>query len=145
MCKIGDFGYMKNMLDSYWGEMIRLGATTIWEEFDPTKKGIEHYEMYGGKYEKSLCHAWGASPIYLLGKYALGVKPTKPGYKEYIVCPHDVGLGAFKGSVPTKNGNIYVSFDGKKAEVVSEIDGGTLILGDKKYPIKKGMPLVAEL
>ena len=145
MCKIGDFGYMKNMLDSYWGEMIRLGATTIWEEFDPTKKGIEHYEMYGGKYEKSLCHAWGASPIYLLGKYALGVKPTKPGYKEYTVCPSDIGLGAFKGSVPTKNGNISVSFDGKKAEVVSEIDGGTLILGDKKYPIKKGEKLIATI
>ena len=145
MCKIGDYAYMKNMLNSYWGEMIRLGATTIWEEFDPTKKGIEHYEMYGGKYEKSLCHAWGASPIYLLGKYALGVKPTKAGYKEYTVCPQDVGLGNFKGTVPTKNGNIYVSFDGKKAEVVSEIDGGTLILGGKEYPIKKGEKLIAQI
>lgn len=145
MCKIGDYAYMKNMLNSYWGEMIRLGATTIWEEFDPNKKGIEHYEMYGGKYEKSLCHAWGASPIYLLGKYALGVKPTKAGYKEYTVCPQDVGLGNFKGTVPTKNGNIYVSFDGKKAEVVSEIDGGTLILGGKEYPIKKGEKLIAQI
>ncbi len=145
MCKIGDFGYMKGMLDSYWGEMIRLGATTIWEEFDPTKKGIEHYEMYGGKYEKSLCHAWGASPIYLLGKYALGVQPTEAGYKKYEVCPHDIGIGKINGTVPTPNGSVQVTFDGKICEVVSEIDGGTLILGDKKYPIIKGEKLVVAI
>ena len=145
MCKIGNYKYMTDMLNSYWGEMLRLGATTIWEEFDPTKKGIEHYEMYGGKYEKSLCHAWGASPIYLLGKYALGVMPTNAGYKTYEVAPKDMGLGKISGTVPTKNGNVFVSFDGKTAEVVSEIDGGTLILGDKKYPIIKGTPLVVEL
>lgn len=145
MCKIGNYKYMTDMLNSYWGEMIRLGATTIWEEFDPTKKGIEHYEMYGGKYEKSLCHAWGASPIYLLGKYALGVVPTSAGYKTYEVCPQDVGVGGFSGTVPTENGNVFVSFDGKTAEVVSEIDGGTLILGNKKYPIIKGERLIAKI
>lgn len=145
MCKIGNYKYMTDMLNSYWGEMIRLGATTVWEEFDPTKKGIEHYEMYGGKYEKSLCHAWGASPIYLLGKYALGVVPTSPGYKTYEVAPKDVGIGKFSGTVPTENGNVFVSFDGKTAEVVSEIDGGTLILGNKKYPIIKGERLVAKI
>jgi len=25
--------------------------------------------MYGRKYGKSLCHAWGAAPLYLLGRY----------------------------------------------------------------------------
>ena len=27
---------------------------------------------------KSLCHAWGASPIYLLGKYYLVIRPLTP-------------------------------------------------------------------
>lgn len=145
MCKIGNYEYMTDMLNSYWGEMLRLGATTIWEEFDPTKKGIEHYEMYGGKYEKSLCHAWGASPIYLLGKYALGVKPTSAGYKSYEVKPNLMTFGKIDGTVPTPNGNVFVCLDKKKCEVVSEIDGGTLILGNKKYPIKKGEKLTVEL
>ncbi len=145
MCKIGNYEYMTNMLHSYWGEMLRLGATTIWEEFDPTKKGIEHYEMYGGKYEKSLCHAWGASPIYLLGKYALGVKPTDVGYKSYEVKPSLMSFGKIEGAVPTPCGNIYVSLDKERCEVVSEIDGGTLILGEKEYPIKKGEKIVVEL
>lgn len=41
--------------------------------------------MYGRKFGKSLCHAWGASPIYLLGKYYLGIKPTSAGYATYLV------------------------------------------------------------
>lgn len=145
MCQIGNFKYMTDMLDSYWGEMIRLGATTIWEEFDPTKKGIEHYEMYGGKYEKSLCHAWGASPIYLLGKYALGVRPTSAGYKTYEVKPSTMCFGKISGTVPTPNGDIFVSLDKEKCEVFSPLDGGTLILGDKKYEIKKNEKLTVNL
>ena len=145
MCKIGNFKYMTDMLDSYWLEMLRLGATTIWEEFDPTKKGTEHYEMYGGKYEKSLCHAWGASPIYLLGKYALGVKPTKAGYTAYEVKPNLMCFGEICGTAPTPKGDIFVSLDNKRCEVLSPLDGGTLILGDKKYEIKKNEKLTVNL
>ena len=97
--------------------------------------------MYGGRYEKSLCHAWGASPIYLLGKYALGVKPTSPGYATFEVKPSTMCFGEISGTVPTQNGNIFVSLDIKKCEVVSEIDGGTLILDGKKYTIPKGEKL----
>lgn len=144
MCKIGDFKYMTDMLDSYWGGMLRLGATTIWEEFDPKKKGIEHYEMYGGKYEKSLCHAWGASPIYLLGKYALGVKPTAPGYEKYEVRPNKMAfIGDFEGKVPCPAGEIFVRVTPDGVTVKSPIDGGTLILPSGSYKIEKNKELFA--
>ncbi len=141
MCHIGDFEYMTNMLNSYWGGMLRLGATTIWEEFDPTKSGIEHYEMYGGKYEKSLCHAWGASPIYLLGKYALGVYPTDVGYSKFEVKPNLMCFKHFCGTVPTPDGTVTVKMDKNQVSVFSEIEGGTLILGEKKILIPKGEDL----
>ncbi|MBP3495575.1 MAG: alpha-rhamnosidase [Clostridia bacterium] len=141
MCKIGDYEYMTKMLNSYWGAMLELGATTIWEEFDPTKKGIEHYEMYGGKYEKSLCHAWGASPIYLLGKYCLGVEPTGAGYSTYTVKPNLMCFNEIEGKVPLNNGEIYVKANKKEIEVLSPIDGGLLIIGENKYEIKKNEPL----
>lgn len=144
MCHIGDFEYMTNMLNSYWGGMLRLGATTIWEEFDPTKSGIEHYEMYGGKYEKSLCHAWGASPIYLLGKYALGVSPTDVGYSKYEVKPNLMSFKHFCGTVPTPNGTVTVKMDENSVSVLSGIDGGTLILGEEKYEIPKGKELIVQ-
>ena len=145
MCSIGDFKYMTDMLSSYWGGMLRLGATTIWEEFDPTKNGIEHYEMYGGKYEKSLCHAWGASPIYLLGKYALGVYPTDVGYSKYEVKPNLMSFKHFKGAVPTPNGTVTVEMNADHVTVLSKIDGGTLVLGEKKYSIEKGKELTVAL
>ena len=145
MCQIGDFGYMTNMLNSYWGGMLRLGATTIWEEFDPTKKGIEHYEMYGGKYEKSLCHAWGASPIYLLGKYALGVYPTDVGYSKFEVKPNLMSFKHFRGTVPTPRGTVTVAMDESKITVLSEAEGGFLVIGNKKLPIPKNEELTVKL
>ena len=76
MGKIGHFDFIENVIKTYWKGMLDLGATTVWEEYNPNLSGAQHYEMYGNKYGKSLCHAWGASPIYLLGKYYLGVTPT---------------------------------------------------------------------
>jgi hypothetical protein len=69
--------------------------------------------MYGRPYGKSLCHAWGASPIYLLGKYFLGVQPTKPGYADYEVHPHLGGLDWIEGCVPTPRGMIHVYADSR--------------------------------
>ena len=85
--KLGDLDTIWETLHSYWGGMIERGAVTFWELFDPAQEGIEQYGMYGDPFGKSLCHAWGASPIYLIGKYFLGVRPTSPGYKTYEVKP----------------------------------------------------------
>jgi hypothetical protein len=71
----------------YWGGMLHEGATSFWEKYNPEETGTQHLAMYGRPYGKSLCHAWGASPIYLIGKYYLGVQPTKPGYEDYLVKP----------------------------------------------------------
>ncbi len=145
MCQLGDFKYLDNMLSDYWGGMMRLGATTIWEEFDPTKNGIEHYKMYGGKYEKSLCHAWGASPIYLLGKYALGVKPTGVGYSSYEVKPNLMSFNEFEGKVPTPMGEIYVKVTKEQISVLSPLENGTLIYNNKKHKIKKNEMLTINI
>jgi hypothetical protein len=72
LCALGEQKFVLDEMKSYWGGMLKLGATSFWEEYNPTKSGAEHYAMYGRPFGKSLCHAWGASPIYLLGKYYLG-------------------------------------------------------------------------
>ena len=85
--KLGDLDKIWKTIHEYWGGMIGRGAVTFWELFDPKQEGREQYGMYGDPFGKSLCHAWGASPIYLIGKYFLGVRPTSPGYKTYEVKP----------------------------------------------------------
>lgn len=90
---MGELPRVLKEMDGYWGEMIRLGATSIWESFDPRETGAEHYNMYDRKFAKSLCHAWGASPIYLLGKYFLGVDARADGY---TVSPRWAGSGGWR-------------------------------------------------
>ena len=79
-CMAGNKELLEKSLREYYGGMLKLGATTLYEEYDPSMKGAEHYAMYGHPYQKSLCHAWSASPIYLLGAYRLGVRNTGIAY-----------------------------------------------------------------
>ena len=142
MCRIGEFGYVSDMIRSYWGGMLDLGATTIWEAYDPkVENPADHYAMYGQKYGKSLCHAWGASPIYLYGRYALGVYPTGVGFETFSVEPHDMGVGKFSGRVPTdeRGGYVDVSFDGEKFTVKTNRAGGTLKVKNKALPLTPGV------
>jgi hypothetical protein len=118
-------GYQSKVLDEmkdYWGGMLKEGATTFWEKYNPTEKGTQHLAMYGRPYGKSLCHAWGASPVYLFGKYYLGVKPLKAGYKEYEVRPVLGGLQWLRGAVPTPFGLIHVFMDQQTLTVSIEGD-----------------------
>ena len=141
LCKLGELETMQSLIDSYWGGMLRLGATTIWEQYDPNEKGAEHYAMYGDKYGKSLCHAWGSGPIYLLGRYCLGVYPTDIGYRTFTVAPN---LGKYKemqGSVPILNGRVDVEVKDGHLRVSATRPGGTLLFGGKSYDIPANEPL----
>lgn len=122
-------------MKAYWGGMLREGATSFWEKYNPEEKGTQHLAMYGRPYGKSLCHAWGASPIYLIGKYFLGVRPTKPGYEEYEVHPALGGLKWMEGDVPTPFGKIHVKMNTHEISVQSDGGHGTLIIGDQQISI----------
>ena len=135
---------LKEMRD-YWGGMLREGATSFWEKYVPSETGIQHLAMYGRPYGKSLCHAWGASPVYLLGKYYLGVKPTQPGYKEYSVEPHLGDLEWMEGDVPTPHGMIHIYMDRKQIKIRATEGRGTLILGSQQYTIDSNRELVVTL
>lgn len=126
LCALGEQAAVMQEMKAYWGGMLREGATSFWEKYNPQEQGAQHLAMYGRPYGKSLCHAWGASPVYLLGKYYLGVRPTKPGYAEFLIEPSLGGLQWMEGTVPTPQGDIYVYMDRKKVRV--RASGGTGIL-----------------
>jgi hypothetical protein len=121
-------------MKDYWGGMLKLGATSFWEEYNPSKTGAEHYAMYGRPFGKSLCHAWGASPIYLLGKYYLGVKPTSPGYQNYVIEPNLGGLKWMEGTVPTPKGDIKVYCNTKQMRISADNGTGVLKFKSKTKP-----------
>ncbi len=141
MGKIGHFDFIENVIKTYWKGMLDLGATTVWEEYNPNLSGAQHYEMYGNKYGKSLCHAWGASPIYLLGKYYLGVTPTSSGYGTFEVKPYLGGFKFIDGVVPIKDGSVRVKLSKDKLSVVATKNGGTLIWAGKSYALEANKEL----
>jgi len=120
LCALGRQTDVLKEIKSYWGGMLKLGATSFWELYNPTESGDQHYAMYGRRFGKSLCHAWGASPAYLLGKYYLGVTPTSPGFKTYEVNPNLGGLDWIEGDVPTPWGHIHVRAD-RNGHQVTEV------------------------
>lgn len=142
LCGLGYLSSVTERMENYWGGMIRLGATSIWEQFDPNENGAEHYAMYNMAYGRSLCHAWGAGPVYLLGRYYLGVAPTGTGYETFEVAPRLGGLAEVKGTVPINGGLVTVAFDGRTVTVSADRDGGVLKIWGKEYPIEAGKELV---
>ena len=83
LCMMGYHTKVLQEIRDYWGGMLREGATSFWEKYVPTENGVQHLAMYGRPYGKSLCHAWGASPVYLLGK----------GLSQLIVERGELGIG----------------------------------------------------
>ena len=134
LCAMGEQSYVLNEMKSYWGGMLNLGATSFWEEYNPSKNGTEHLAMYGRKFGKSLCHAWGASPIYLLGKYYLGVSPTSAGYNTYTIQPQLGGLEWMEGKVPTPGGDIEISCNASQLKVKSPVGIGTVKIKSASKP-----------
>ena len=135
LCMMGQQQHVLPEMKAYWGGMLREGATTFWEKYNPEEKGKQHLAMYGRPYGKSLCHAWGASPLYIIGKYFLGVRPTKPGYEEYEVRPALGGLQWMEGEVPTPFGKISIRMDHDSITVYSDGGKGRLFLNNQTEEI----------
>ncbi|MBE6651737.1 MAG: alpha-rhamnosidase [Ruminococcaceae bacterium] len=134
LAMLGEFDAVEKEIVSYWGEMIKLGATSIWEEFDPEKRGVEHYGMYSDKFGKSLCHAWGAGSVYIFGKYYMGVSPTAPGYETFKVEPI-IRLGGFEGRVPVRDGEVKIRVTDEYISVTSTASGGIFVYKGQEYPL----------
>lgn len=83
------------------------GPVTTWEcmvyPADPIGRG----EAWGDKSHPDACIGC------ILSEHILGVVPTKPGYKEFTVCPKPGGktLTYANGIVPTPYGEIFVSWE----------------------------------
>lgn len=141
-CRMGDLETAQKLLISYWGGMLKDGATSIWEQYNPEAHGAEHYAMYGEAFGCSLCHAWGSGPIYFLGRYCLGVAPTEVGYKTFTVAPQIGMYHKMKGIVPLpKNGWVKVEYADGKLRVLTNRNGGTLQVEGRSCPLQAGVVL----
>lgn len=112
-------------LKQYYGAMLKMGATTFWEDFDikwaenstpidclPDSKNNDIHGDFG-KFcytglRHSLCHGWSSGPVAFLAEEVLGIKIAEPGCKKIILEPDPGNLTFAEGVYPTPKGNITI-------------------------------------
>lgn len=125
-------------LKEYYGGMLKMGATTFWEDFDvdwmenscPVDRFCREGErdIHGdfGRYcyigyRHSLCHGWSAGVIPFLLDRVVGVKIDKAGYKEITVSPDLGSLTYFDAQIPTPAGLLEVSCKKENGKVKTTV------------------------
>ncbi|OMD39220.1 family 78 glycoside hydrolase catalytic domain [Paenibacillus odorifer] len=68
LIQVGDRDNAISEIKKYWGQMIKDGADTFWELYNPSDKS---FSPYGSHLINSYCHAWSCTPTYLIRKYQL--------------------------------------------------------------------------
>ncbi|MDB6168235.1 MAG: alpha-L-rhamnosidase [Verrucomicrobia bacterium] len=124
-----DAGLVREALDemrSYYGQMLRSGATTTWELVDRRVPGIDHLVAAG----RSHCHGWSAGPAWILPAKILGVMPAAPGFRRVSIRPALGDLAWARGKIPTPHGEIEVAVTAPSAVEIILPPGvsGTLYL-----------------
>lgn len=83
--------------------MDGLGATMATEAWDPSEKP-----------NMTFSHPWGSAPASQIPGGVFGIRPTKPGFREFQIKFQPGNLTAARVRVPTVKGTISASFDTKK-------------------------------
>ncbi len=139
MAAAGNYQGALDVIRTYWGAMLDLGATTFWEDFNldwlPDAARIDEPVPVGKKdihgdygdycykgFRHSLCHGWASGPTAWLSEYVLGVQVVEPGCRVIRVTPQLGDLDWVEGTFPTPYGIVTIRHE-KQADgqVKSEI------------------------
>ena len=125
---------------NYWGGMLKMGATTFWEDFDldwmENAFGIDKMPVPGkvdihkdcGAYcykslRHSLCHGWAGGVSAWCVEKLLGVRVLEAGCRTLEIKPDIGGLEYVQGSVCTPCGKVSISLEQGKTPEVSAPEG----------------------
>lgn len=100
--KLGENEPVISSIERLWSNMVKKGLTTT-EEIWNAEPG--HH---------SLCHAWSAHPIIHFSNILLGIKQTKPAWKEITFSPIFSHADFVRGKVATPFG--VIESDWEKAD-----------------------------
>ena len=95
--RAGRFSDGINLIQSYYGRLLDMGATTWWETFRANQN-----------YWSTLSHGWGSGPTWFLTRYILGAQRTGPD--TWLVKPAYAGVRTAVGELPLLAGPLQVSW-----------------------------------
>ena len=140
MALAGNYQGALDVIRTYWGAMLDVGATTFWEDFNmewlPDAGRIDELVPAGKKdihgdygaycyqgFRHSLCHGWASGPTSWLSEYVLGVQVVEPGCRTVRIIPHLGDLEWVEGTFPTPYGVIEIRHEkGADGKVISHIN-----------------------
>lgn len=139
MAKSGNYTGAMEMIRTYWGGMLDLGATTFWEDFNiewlnnagridelPVEGKVDVHSTYGDYcyvgLRHSYCHGWASGPTAWLSANVLGIKILAPGCEKIAIEPQLGDLEWVEGTYPTPKGIIRVRHEKlKNGEIKSDV------------------------
>lgn len=140
MALAGNYSGALDIIRSYWGAMLDMGATTFWEDFNldwlPNAAPIDELVPAGKKdihgdfgaycykgFRHSLCHGWASGPTSWLTEYVLGVEVLEPGCRVLRIVPHLADLEWVEGTFPTPKGIVKIRHEKQPdGSISSKID-----------------------
>ena len=137
--KTGDTQAALDIMRDYWGAMLKLGATTFWEDFDiewvenaaPIDEIVpegkvdvhgDHGKFCYEKFRHSLSHGWASGPAPFMAQHILGFEIAEPGCKKIRITPHLGDLEWAKGTYPTPYGVVSVEHKKENGKIVTKVD-----------------------
>ncbi|OXS61915.1 alpha-L-rhamnosidase [Cohnella sp. CIP 111063] len=119
LAKVGGAAVILDDIRKNYGNMIRHGATTCWEQYPNFAENRANPD----ELTRSHCHAWSSAPAYFLGRETLGVRSLAPGWTEVEIAPAPCGLTWARGSVPhPAGGRIDVSWTADEAAKTMQLN-----------------------
>ena len=142
--KLGEWEESLELIKNYWGEMLKVGATTFWEEFDvawlensgtidaltPKDKKDIHGDFGKHCYEQlrlSLCHGWASGPTPYLMEQIGGIEILEPGCKSIKISPKLASLEWIRVVYPTPYGKVKIFATKTKNGVETTVDAPEVI------------------
>lgn len=135
---LGDYKETLDIIREYWGGMLKMGATTFWEDFDIrwmknsakideiTPDGMNDIHGDFGKYcymgyRHSLCHGWASGPTPFLMEQIGGIEILEPGCKKVKVSPNLGNLEWVNIEYPTPYGNIVIKCRKEHGDTILDV------------------------
>lgn len=133
------------LIRDYWGEMAARGATTWWETFDAASPHCTIPSTYQGNtptylFEAppvSLCHAWGASPAYMLARIVLGVDVSDRAGQGIVLTAPAADIHWAQGTIPIPDGQLSVEWKKDQGQITGSVNvtGPVSIHYTEDYPL----------
>jgi hypothetical protein len=131
---------------NYWGGMVREGATSTWEAYDPSwPKDDFHSALQADDrrgYFISLAHGWSSGATAWLTEQVLGIQPHAGGFREVAIRPDLLDLDWARGAEPTPTGLLKVDYHKTAMGLQAHIDLPPGIRAKVSMPIQKGQGAV---